>query len=126
MATDHAIRWEFDDGWLTATAVCHAPADADCHLTSIECECEQWGQIQRRDDGTIWHHINYYGETIEPAWHQVTLMDDCNVCLFINESGYTEELAVKGTRIDLGETPIRPVWLDDGCEWEPVGSDTDV
>ncbi len=114
----HAIKWEFDDGAVTATAVCHAALDADCRLTSTTCECERWGEIQRRADGTIWHKITDYGDSFEPRWHQVKVGDDCNVCLFINESGCVEELAVRGTRIDLGETPIEPVWIDDGCDWE--------
>lgn len=115
----HSIRWEFDDGAVTATAVCHEPPGADCRLTSVTCECEHWGEIQRRDDGTIWHHIDYYGDdTYEPVWHEVKPMDDCNICLFINESGCVEELAVRGSRMVLAETPIRPVWLSDDCEWE--------
>jgi hypothetical protein len=43
-------------------------------------------------------------------------MDDCNVCLFINESGCVEELGA-GTFV-IAETPIRPLWIDDGCDWE--------
>jgi len=116
-AATHAIKWEFERGSVTATAVCHAEPGADCRLTSVACECEQWGEIWRKDDGTIWHKI-LDGGPIEPVWHQVEPMDDCNVCLFINESGCVEELAVDGTVIDLGETPIEPVWLGDGCDWE--------
>lgn len=26
--------------------------------------------------------------------------------------------------IDLGETPIEPVWLDDGCDWQPTTEPT--
>lgn len=116
MTAPHAIRWEFDDGSVTATAVCHAEPGADCRLTSVSCECEQWGEI-RRTKNKIWHRI-VDGSATEPQWHEVKAMDDCNVCLFINESGCVEELAVRGTRIDLGETPIKPVWLDEGCDWE--------
>ena len=114
----HAIRWEFDRGGVTATAVCHAEPGADCRLISVSCACERWGEIQRRDDGTIWHHIVDYGDSYEPVWHEVKPMDDCNVCLFLNVSGYVEELG--GGAFVIAETPIRPLWVDDGCEWEPV------
>lgn len=117
-ASTHSIRWTFDDGWVKAEVVCHAAPDADCRLTSVSCECEQWGQIDRRDDGTIWHHIVDYGDSYEPVWHEVKPMDDCNVRLFIEESNCLEELAVKGTRFTIGEVPIKPVWNHDGCDWE--------
>lgn len=116
--SEHAIRWTFEDQRVIAEAVCHAAADADCRLASISCECERWGEIQRRDDGTIWHHIADYGDSHEPVWHQVKVADECNICLFINDSGCVEELTSTRTVIDLGETPINPVWLDDGCDWE--------
>lgn len=114
----HIIRWEFDDGWVDAKAVCLAAPDADCHLTSVTCECERWGEIDRRDDGTIWHKIVDYGDSYEPVWHEVKVADYCNVCLFINETGCVDELAVKGTSFVIGEHPINPVWIDDGCDWE--------
>ena len=117
----HAIRWEFDRGGVIATAVCHAAPGADCRLTSISCECEVWGEIQRRDDGTIWHKIVDYGDSYEPVWHEVRPTDDCNVCLFINESGCVEELGAG--QFVIAETPIRPLWVDGGCDWEPVAPD---
>jgi len=117
----HAIRWEFEDGVVRATAVCHAAPGADCRLTSVSCECERWGEI-RRTANKVWHKIVDYGDSYEPVWHEVKPMDDCNVCLFINESGCVEELAVKGTLIDLGETPIDPVWQNDGCDWRVSSS----
>lgn len=118
--SEHVIRWEFDRGGVTAEAICHASPDADCRLTSVSCECERWGEIQRRNDGTIWHHIVDYGDSIEPVWHEVKQMDDCNVCLFINESGCVEELG-HGAFV-IAETPIRPLWMDEGCDWEPMPS----
>jgi len=87
----HAIRWTFDRGSVVAEAICNAEPGADCRLTSVTCECEEWGEIWRRDDGTIWHKIVDYGDSIEPRWHEVKPQDDCNVCLFINESGCVEE-----------------------------------
>ncbi|TIC78793.1 hypothetical protein [Nocardioides sp. GY 10127] len=122
-ATTHSIRWDYDAGDVTATAICHAEPGADCRLTSTTCECEEWGEIRRRDDGTIWHRIVGGTET-EPQWHQVVPQDDCNVCLFINDSGCPEEFG--GNRyFTIAETPIRPVWLVDGCDWEPATSSTD-
>jgi hypothetical protein len=117
----HSIRWTFDRGSVTSEAICHAPAGADCRLVSVTCECEQWGAIDRRDDGTIWHKIVDYGDSIEPLWHQVEPQDDCNVCLFINESGCVDELGA-GT-FTIAEVPIKPVWLDEGCDWEPLHTD---
>lgn len=111
----HVIRWEFNEGSVTATAVCNEPEGADCRLTSVSCWCEQWGEIRRRDDGTIWHRIVDGSET-EPQWHELKPMDDCNICLFINESGVVEELG-HGSFV-IGETPIRPLWEIDGCDWE--------
>jgi hypothetical protein len=122
MSEDHAILWEFDDGSVTATAVCRADPGADCRLTSVTCECEEWGPIQRRDDGTIWHRITDYGDSYEPVWHEVKPMDDCNVCLFINESGCVEELGAG--HFVIGEVPIRPLWIDGGCDWERVPAPT--
>ena len=114
----HTIRWEFDRGGVTAQAVCHAEPGADCRLTSVSCECEHWGEISRGEDGSIWHKIVDYGDSHEPLWHEVKPMDDCNIVLFINESGCVEELG-HGTFV-IAETPIRPVWLDEGCDWEPT------
>jgi hypothetical protein len=119
MSGQHAIRWEFDHDCVTATAVCHAPPDADCRLTSVSCECERWGEIRRTAD-KIWHKI-IDGTDLEPQWHEVKPMDECNVCLFINESGCVEELGAGSFLI--AETPIRPLWVDDGCEWERVAED---
>jgi hypothetical protein len=123
-AETHVIRWEFDDGYVTPTAICLADEGADCRLTSVSCECERWGEIRRDEIGTPWHKIvDWYGNSIdsaEPQWHELKPLGDCNVCLFINESGCVDELAVKGARFTIGEVPIRPVWIDEGCDWEPV------
>lgn len=116
MSDLHAIRWTFDEGGVTAEAVCHAPDGADCRLTG-PCECEEWGEIQRRENGTIWHRIVDGSET-EPQWHEVKPADYCNVCMFINESGCVDELGA-GTFV-IGEVPIKPLWVDGGCDWEPI------
>ncbi len=113
----HVMRWTFDRDSVFAQAVCLAEPGADCRLDSVTCECERWGEIQRRDDGTIWHRI-VDGGPLEPQWHEVKPQDDCNICLFINEGGYPMELGPKRTFV-IAETPIQPVWLDDGCDWEP-------
>ena len=120
---EHAIRWTYSHGGVTAEAVCLAAPDADCHLTSVTCECERWGEI-RRTAGKIWHRI-VDGSATEPQWHEVKLVDDCNICLFINESGCPEELTAPGTEFVIAETPINPVWLDEGCDWEPATTPTE-
>lgn len=114
----HAIRWTFDQGCVTAEAICHAPPGADCRLASKTCECEELGQIWRRPDGTIWHKIVDYGDSHEPVWHEVVPQDDCNICLFINGSGCVEELGAG--EFVIAETPIKPIWVDGGCDWERV------
>lgn len=111
----HVIRWTFDRGGIDVEAICKAPEGADCRLAG-PCECEQWGEILRRDDGTIWHKIVDYGDSYEPVWHEVKPQDDCNVCLFINESGWPQELG-RGT-FTIAETPIEPIYVDGGCDWE--------
>ena len=118
LPAEHVIRWTFDQGSVTSEAICNADPDADCRLTSVTCECERWGEIQRRDDGTIWHKIVDYGDSHEPVWHQVNPADYCNVALFINESGCVDELGA-GV-FTIGEVPFRPLWVDDGCDWERV------
>ena len=126
--TTHAIRWTYD-GYVKAEAICNAEPDADCRLTSAssECCCEFWGRIERRGDGTIWHliaELDGKGYVPQPDdWHQLVPMDDCNVCLFINESGCVDELTPDGEDVEfvIAETPIEPVWENDGCSWRPIG-----
>lgn len=118
----HSIRWTFDRGGVTAEAVCHGKPGDNCRLTSVSCECEEWGEIWRREDGTIWHKIVDYGDSCEPVWHQVVPQDECNVVLFINESGCAEELG-RGAFV-IAETPIEPIWVGDGYEWEPAAAHT--
>lgn len=119
--SEHFIRWTFDRGRVDAVAVCTATDGADCRLTGA-CDCEEWGEIWRREDGTIWHKIVDYGDSIEPVWHEVKPQDDCNICLFINESGCVEELGAG--EFVIGETPIKPVWVDGGCDWEALSDAT--
>lgn len=129
----HAIRWTYSSRTgVTAEAVCLEPVDADCRLTGAgpECSCETWGRIERRDDGTIWHLIaeldskSYIPQPDD--WHQLKVMSDgdCNVCVFINESGMVEELTPEGEHVEfvLAETPFRPVWENDGCSWRPASA----
>lgn len=115
--SEHVIRWTFDRGSVNAEAICNAEPGADCRLTSVSCECEMWGEIWRKADGTIWHKIVDYGDSYEPVWHEVKPTDECNVCLFINESDCVEELGGQAV-FTIAETPIRPVWHNDGCDWE--------
>lgn len=130
VAAVHVMRWTYDDGCTTAEAVCFAAEGADCRLTSAgpECDCEWWGRIERRDDGTIWHLLSDgYRDLTQPRkqeqWHQVVPQDECNVCLFINESGCAEELTPEQdqhTEFVLADVPFEPVWENDGCSWRPL------
>lgn len=118
--SDHAMRWTYYGGGVNGEAVCLAAPDADCHLTSIACECEEWGEIWRKEDGTIWHKIVNYGDSIEPVWHEVKIGPGCNICLFINESGCPEELTPRGTEFVVAQTLIEPIWEGDGYDWKPT------
>lgn len=124
----HAMVWTYDGDYSRVEAVCHAESDADCRLEPVnrdECECEYWGRIVRKDDGTIWHesHENYYTDwdnaSDAPVLHQVKPGGSCNVALTINESGCAEELSVPGTSMTLATVPFEPVWDDDQCLWSP-------
>lgn len=130
-APAHTMRFEFRDRSVSAEAVCHAAPADDCRLTAAdrhECQCEQWATIIRRDDGTIWHTLtDGYIDRDEPeVMHRLIPGDDCNVCLFINESGCVEELTARTTSFVIGDVPIGPVWVDDGCDWEHLKETTDV
>lgn len=127
----HTLRFSFD-GWLKVEAVCHEPDGADCRLTSIDCECEQWGSIQRRDDGTIWHEV-YQWEAFafaleSPQWHQVKPADHCNIAEFINMEGGDGalELAQDDVRFTIADVPISASWSTDGYyQWRPVSDDSE-
>lgn len=126
----HIMRFEYDrDSVAEPKAICLAAHDADCRLQPADhhqCQCEYWGRIERRDDGTIWHLITELdgkGYVPQPGdWHQLVPGDDCNICLFINESGYAAELTPDGEdhRFVLADVPFEPVWENDGCSWRPI------
>ena len=89
LAAVHVMRWTYEDGGARAEAFCLAAPDADCRLTSAgpECDCEWWGRIERRDDGTIWHLLTdgYRDLTLprdQEQWHRVVPQDApaCNDC----------------------------------------------
>ncbi len=124
----HAMVWTYDEDHVRVEAVCHAEPDADCRLEPVshdDCQCEYWGRIVRKDDGTIWHeaHSHYYTDwdaaSDSAVLHQVKPGGDCNVALTINESRCAEELSVVGTKIRLASIPFDPVWDDDQCLWSP-------
>lgn len=111
----HSLRLSFD-GWLRTEAVCHEPEGADCRLTSVSCECEYWGEIQRHVDGTIWHRITDEGP-MEPLWHEVKAADYCNVCEYLNADDVLE-CAAKDARFEV-DVPIESVWAGwDSVEWK--------
>lgn len=122
MTALHVMRWTYEGDHVKAEAVCLAAPDADCRLTSKECDCEWWGRLERRDDGTIWHIVGDVSEWHREDWHEMVPSGECNVCLFINESGYAMEQTPDGEcpEFVIGETPFEPVWENDGCSWRPL------
>ena len=119
----HMMRFAFDGGVVRLEAVCNEPEGADCRLTSVACECESWGEIQRRDDGTIWHlYADEWSGTEyanPPEWHEVKPADYCNVCLFIDDDP-EYSLDDSAPSFVVAEIPIEPVWQYDHCTWKPV------
>lgn len=112
----HSIEIEFTRWGYNLTAVCNEPPESDCHLES-GCDCEEWGAIHHRPDGTIWHRIVGEGP-MEPLWHQVTRGELCNVCEWLNGSDVAE--CFIGESHHKVTFPIKPVWSGDGYEWEPL------
>jgi hypothetical protein len=121
MNADHVLVWEFDRDTVTCRAGCNAEEDADCRLFCTD-HCESWFEIHRHADET------FDGETVRRITHDdceaVMRPGECNVCLFLNESGCIEELALggypNGPRFTIATVPIRPSWEGDGYEWEPL------
>lgn len=129
----HVMRWTYEDGGTRAEAVCLAAPDARCRLEALdhnECQCEYWGAVEHDPDGTIWHRMyTYPGEWPDDRAgqrHQVKPGGECQVCLFINESGCAEELTPENERhaFTLAEVAFEPVWENDGCSWRPLLADS--
>lgn len=128
--TGHVIVWEFDVDTVTSRVVCLEDAGADCRLTSAspDCDCEAWGQIERRADGTVWHALTegYRDLTLPrdvPQWHEVKACNECNVAAFMNEDpSLIPELGQGSESFELARTAIEPVWVGDFYEWNPVAS----
>jgi hypothetical protein len=124
------MRFEYDrDSVAEPKAICLAAPDADCRLQPAdhnECQCEWWGRIDRDADGTIWHPVGDRSEWHHGDRHQLVPGDDCNVCLFINESGYVGELTPDGEdhHFVIADVPFEPVWENDGCSWRPIHTTT--
>jgi hypothetical protein len=118
---EHALVWEFDRDTTTCRAICNAAEDADCRLV-CNADCETWSEIVRHEDvsldGKIVRWITH--DDCEGVMHP----GECNVCLYLNESGCIEELALggypNGPRFTIATVPIRPSWEGDGYEWEPL------
>jgi hypothetical protein len=120
----HAIRWEFDEDTVRATAICNAPEGADCRLEPAdpECECEEYAGFERRDDGTFWHALtDGYRDHDVPRdvqqWHQMKPGGDCNVIGFLNADPFVLPEMGEG-RFVIAETPIETVWNGDDYEWK--------
>lgn len=119
----HVIVWTFDGDCVTASVVCLEEPGEDCRLTG-HCDCEEWGQIERREDGTIWHALTegYRDRDVTrdvTQWHEVKPQDECNVAAYMNEDpSLIPELADGVKPFEIGRTPIEPVWVGDYYEWK--------
>ena len=121
----HVIVWEHDRDTVTARLRCLEEPGSDCRVQGgPDCECEEWGRIERREDGTIWHQLTdgYRDLTMPrdvPQWHEVKPSVECNVENFMNEEpSLIAECSQEKEPFELGLTPIEPVWLGDFYEWK--------
>ena len=122
----HEIVWEHERDSVTARIVCNEDPGADCRLASAgpDCDCEAWGRIERREDGTIWHELTEgYRDLTKPRWvtqwHEVKPSDECNVVNFMSEDpSLIAECSQERKSFEIGRTPIEPVWLGDFYEWK--------
>ena len=121
--SEHVIIWEHDVDTVTARVACLEEPGADCRLRG-ECECESWGPIERREDGTIWHQLTDGYRDLDlprdvPQWHEVKPWDGCNIALFLNEdASVIAESSQERTAFEIARTPIDPVWNGDWYEWK--------
>ena len=121
---DHEIVWTFDSrGWqVQADARCNAASDAACRNMPT-CACEEWNDEQRDDDG--WFHLaeeyvttdTFSDDTVEVK-HRHDRPSDCNICTWLNESDILE--CTGSFSLELAVTPIKPVWVSPGYDWEPA------
>lgn len=106
----HVIAWELNNGYLTGTCRCRSEIGADCRLESGDgCFCEAW--TVERDEAGAFHMAG-------DERHDLTPSLGCNVEDWLNaDPSLLPELY--GGRFVIAETEINPIWIGDGCDWEP-------
>lgn len=117
----HELVIEWDRGYLDNKVVCNEQAGAPCRLT-CDHGCEEWYGPLLDQQGDKWHPVF---EDANPAfvgnsdsWHRMNDYGDCNVELFINESGMVTELATDGhPSFIAARVPIVEEWDGDGYLW---------
>lgn len=120
----HEIVWTFDRDRVASQVVCTQPVGADCRLGARDynvCGCESWNIL--RDDDAAPYHFADGGDRSIGDRHYMTDTGECQVALFLNESGYVEELLSPDADADefvIGRTPIEPVWAGDSYDWKPA------
>ena len=113
--THHRIVWTLVDGRVRGEVYCDAPVGADCRLVGGPgCECESWN-IERDDEGPFHGTAGYDdGDNESEVRHAMVDGDCCNVCEWLNED---EGLLDADGDIEIGVTPIVPVWHGDYYTW---------
>jgi hypothetical protein len=87
-----------------------------------DCDCEEWEE--KHGAGGFFHTIEQYGidaeaEADEVVVHRHTRPIDCNICTWLNESDILE-CADGNIVLEIGVTPIEPLWASPGYDWKPA------
>lgn len=116
----HVLVFEFERDRVEIRAVCNAAPDADCRL-SCNGDCESYTEIHRTEEQT------FDGEIVKYYTHddcdEGMKADECNVCLFLNESDCIDESAVGKPTFEIGRVPFEPVWQGDYFDWKVPADD---
>lgn len=112
--SDHEIVWTFDSPMVRAGARCNASPDAPCRMMP-RCNCEEWAE-ERLDEQGFYHTT---GEDGNFEVHRHDKPGDCNICLWLNESDVLE-CGSFSSILELAVTPINPIWVSPGYDWEPA------
>jgi len=116
---DHEIVWTFDgsSARVEAEARCNAGPDAPCRMMPT-CNCEEWDALERDKQG----YFHRAGGNEDGEIHRHDRPDDCNTCTWLNDSDILE--CTGSFTLELAVTPINPIWVGPGYDWEPIRSET--
>ena len=114
---DHRIELRFDQDSVHLEAVCHAREDADCRLVGPEgCTCTSYA-IERADERSRpYHRVDTVGGA--EILHWMKDGGECNVCLWLNESGDVAELNAEREQFLIAAMPVEPIWDGDHYKWK--------